>query len=227
VGLTVHDSAMGPGKKRGAPDISAAVILGMRGMDKDGKGTSSRRGFFRQAAARLFNPIAEYVENFTTRTGDHALLRPPGAIDEASFLATCQRCDACVRACPADAIYLLGRSAGDATGTPVIDPDRAPCVVCDGLQCTQVCESGALATLLVPKHIRMGVAEVYDPLCLRTQGDGCTICVERCPMGTDALCLDGDGPPLVKAEGCVGCGVCQHACPTTPKAIVVKPNERR
>ena len=29
----------------------------------------------------------------------------------------------------------------------------------------------------------------------------------------------------VKTEGCIGCGVCQNRCPTTPKSIVVRPRK--
>ncbi|MCH7993513.1 MAG: 4Fe-4S dicluster domain-containing protein [Planctomycetes bacterium] len=195
-------------------------------MTQEAENASDRRGFFRHAMARLVQPIAELVENIGTARSDPARLRPPGAIDEATFLDTCFRCDQCAKACPADAIFLLDRTAGTAAGTPVIDPDRAPCVVCDGLQCTQVCESGALVKLTDPRRIRIGLAEVYEPLCLRTQGESCTVCVDRCPMGTDALRFEGDGPPIVYSSGCVGCGVCQNVCPTTPKAIVVRPSVR-
>ena len=187
---------------------------------------SDRRGFFRYAMAQLVQPIAELVENISSARSKPHHLRPPGAIAEASFLETCYRCEQCVVACPADAIFLLGRQAGDATGTPVIDPDRAPCVVCDGLQCTQVCESGALVKLTDPRQIRMGVAEVYDPLCVRTAGESCTMCVDRCPMGVEALRFEGVGPPVVESSGCVGCGVCQNVCPATPKAIVVESRVR-
>ena len=108
----------------------------------------------------------------------------------------------------------------------MIDPDHAPCVVCDGLQCTQVCESGALTELVAPHQIRMGLAEVYEALCVRTVGESCTLCVEQCPIGAAALYFDGNGPPIVESNGCVGCGVCQNVCPTAPKAIVVKPSDR-
>ena len=32
-----------------------------------------------------------------------------------------------------------------------------------------------------------------------------------------------DGKIAVHEEGCTGCGVCEHACPTTPKSIAVIP----
>jgi len=185
-------------------------------------GSSDRRRFFREAVVKALGPIAGYLDGRLPRGPDRVLLRPPGAIEEDAFLETCSRCGACADACPADAIFLLGQSHGDRAGTPVIDPDRAPCVVCVGLLCTNTCASGALLPLADPRSIRMGLAEVYEPLCTRTQGEDCTLCVERCPIGETALRFHGAGPPEVLA-GCVGCGVCQHACPTSPKAIVVKP----
>ena len=108
-------------------------------------------------------------------------------------------------------------------GTPVIEPDSAACVVCTGLQCTHVCPSGALLPVLDPRHIRMGMAEVFPERCVRTAGEACTICRDRCPFGEDAIRFEGGGAPIVLASGCVGCGVCQLYCPTTPKAIVVNP----
>ena len=60
-------------------------------------------------------------------------------------------------------------------------------------------------------------------MCVRSHGESCTRCVDMCPMGSDAIRFDDNGPPTVLADGCVGCGVCQLYCPTTPKAIVVSP----
>jgi len=182
-----------------------------------------RRGFFRSAAARAMDPLARYIERHLVTPLARTRLRPPGAIDEDSFLNTCKRCGACVEVCPAHAILPLASSAGAASGTPFIDPDVAACVVCDGLQCTHVCPSGALQPLQEAFQIRMGVAEVYESLCVRSRGESCTVCVERCPMGPVALMFVDQGPPRVLAEGCVGCGVCQFYCPTSPKAITVRP----
>lgn len=187
---------------------------------------AERRRFFHDVLARAVKPLADYLERRSEQLSPPALLRPPGAIGEPAFLATCLRCGACAEACPADAIFALGRLAGAAAGTPVIDPDRAPCVVCDGLHCMRVCSSGALQALTEPFQIRMGLAEVYAPLCVRSEGEPCTLCAERCPMGTAALRINDLGPPEVVAAGCVGCGVCQNVCPTSPKAIVVKPAAR-
>ncbi len=182
-----------------------------------------RRGFFREAAARLVTPLADYIEKQTNPPRDSEWLRPPGAIAESALVEACIRCGACVEVCPADAIFALAEACGGAAGTPAIDPDLAACVVCDGLKCTTVCPSGALLPLTSPGDIAMGVAEVYTSLCVRSRGEPCIACVESCPLGEAAIGFPDDGPPRVVSAGCVGCGVCQLRCPTDPKAIVVRP----
>jgi len=52
------------------------------------------------------------------------VLRPPGAIDEATFLAECTRCEDCIEACPHDAIVRAPARLRDAAGTPIIDASR-------------------------------------------------------------------------------------------------------
>jgi len=192
-------------------------------MAESGENPSDRRNFFRLAAARMLGPVSDFIEERTAEQPLPVYLRPPGALDEAAFLQTCQHCGDCVQACPADAIFSLGTNTGDARGTPVIDPDTAACVVCSDLACTHACPSGALIPLDNPGDIQMGIAEVYAPLCLRQKNEACTICVEQCPLGTSAINFVDDGPPLVFADGCVGCGICQLYCPSSPKAITVKP----
>lgn len=138
------------------------------------------------------------------------------------FNELCQRCGKCVQACPVQAIAPLSEGDLQRRGTPVIDADVVACVVCDGLHCTHVCPSGAILPVSSPHEIRMGVAEVYATLCVRSGGDGCRTCVDRCPLGAAAIQLVDEGPPEVLSPGCVGCGVCQLYCPTSPKAIVVQ-----
>ena len=192
-------------------------------MAYDSGDSSQRRAFFREAAKRLLGPVVDLIERRSPARVAPTLLRPPGAIDETGFLDACRRCGACVDICPAEAIFPLEQSATGAAGTPVIDPERAACVVCDGLKCTTVCPSGALLPLTLPEQIRMGLAEVYATACVRSDGEACRICVDQCPLGETAIRLAGEGPPEVDPAGCVGCGVCQLVCPTAPRAIVVRP----
>jgi len=184
-------------------------------------GSRGRRYFFREGLARLVGPLADFLHDRLDAAPPRKVLRPPGALPEDEFLNTCQRCGGCAEVCPAHAIWLS--TEGPAAGMPFIDPDLAACVVCDGLLCTHQCPSGALRPLNEPRQIVMGLAEVSESLCVRSSGEDCRICVERCPIGAEALILVGSGPPIVREAGCVGCGVCQFYCPTRPRAIVVQP----
>jgi len=195
----------------------------------DKQDPKSRRMFFETAARKLVGPMANYLEKRVGRIPippagriPH-LLRPPGALDEDRFVDACQHSGQCIDACPANAIFALAPAYGAAARTPAINPDIAACVVCDGLLCTHVCPSGALLPLSAPHQIDMGVAEVYASSCVRSDGESCTLCVERCPIGAEAIVFVDGGPPRVRADGCTGCGVCQLFCPTTPKAIVIRP----
>lgn len=145
-------------------------------------------------------------------------LRPPGAIAESLMPSTCERTGECVRACPAQCIKLNAPIAG---GLPRIEVDAMPCVVCDGLYCMHACPTGALVPTPLA-DIDMGTAVWNESTCLRSHGQDCAICVDECPIGNVAIELV-DGRVHVIESGCIGCGVCQNRCPTTPKSIVVIP----
>jgi len=150
------------------------------------------------------------------------LLRPPGALAEASFGATCERSGKCVAACPVHAIQLLRSADPDRDGTPHLVPSQQACVVCDDLSCMKACPSGALT--LVDKHaIRIGHAVVDLGTCVRSAGEACRECVDLCPLGSAAIGLDDRGRVEVRRDGCTGCGVCEQHCPTTPRAITIRP----
>ena len=183
-----------------------------------------RRGFFRNLLGRALDPAAEFIAQHLEIPGLRLVLRPPGALPEPQFLATCRRSGHCVDACPVQAIRRKLSSNDQLINTPYIDADLAACVVCDDLACTKVCPSGALLPLGTPAQISMGLAEMRYKHCVRSRGEDCTICIERCPLGETAIRLDDGGAVNVLATGCVGCGVCQLYCPTRPKAIVVRPS---
>ena len=184
----------------------------------------TRRSFFREALSRLAQPVAEYVD---AQIGEYiptekVLLRPPGAIPEDDFLNTCVRSGACVNSCPAQAILPIHRHDSDRAGTPYIDPDYQPCVVCETLDCMNVCPSGALQKLTA-NEIQIGLAVVNYESCLRTESINCHDCVDSCPIGGEAIRIDAQDRVEVMSPGCVGCGVCQYHCPTSPKSIRVEP----
>lgn len=192
-----------------------------------------RRRFFAAGLAKLLSPAAAYLEKRfpAGRRLPLPLLRPPGAMPEPEFLDTCYRCGSCADACPADAIALVRDGHETLIGTPYVDPNRQACVICDELACMKVCPSGALR-LVDRLSIRMGLAVVDESVCVRSEGEDCRICIERCPLGETAIRLGGDGrinvvDPGAGGTGCTGCGVCQQHCPTSPiKAIRIRPAPR-
>jgi MauM/NapG family ferredoxin protein len=198
----------------------------------------NRRKFFRHGLRELLKPLAAGLDNIERVT--HELgklegvqprptsksparwLRPPGAIDESAFTQTCSRCGTCVSVCPAHCIRI---HPAIARGAPYIDVAQNPCVVCDGAPCMRDCPSGALLPIPII-DINMGTA-IWDlPACLRTRGEACQICVDLCPIGSMAIEVQNNRI-VVHESGCVGCGVCEHHCPTTPKSVTIMPKAYR
>jgi len=206
----------------------------------------NRRRFFREGLRELLKPLGNAIapiERAAQQLGaleetvqhvsslpskrTHRLdvwLRPPGALEEKLFRETCSRCGECVKVCPAKCIKIDATGVGGA-GAPYIEIDTMPCVVCTGLECMQHCPSGALVPTLLA-DIDMGTAEWKVDLCVRNRGEPCQICVDQCPLGSVAIELN-DNQIVVHDEGCIGCGVCQYQCPTSPKSIVVIPRAAR
>jgi ferredoxin-type protein NapG len=72
-------------------------------------------------------------------------LRPPGALDEKDFLASCIKCGQCVQVCPVQAIKLADLVDGFGVGAPYIDAREQACdFSCDAVQCILACPTGSL-----------------------------------------------------------------------------------
>ena len=75
----------------------------------------------------------------------HTRLRPPGALNESDFLASCIKCGQCVQVCPVQAIKLGDLNDGFGVGVPHIDAREQACdFSCDAVQCILACPTGAL-----------------------------------------------------------------------------------
>jgi ferredoxin-type protein NapG len=104
-----------------------------------------------------------------------ARLRPPGALEESSFLAACIKCGQCVQVCPVQAIHLADADEGLGVGVPFIDARSQACdFSCDALSCVLACPTGALShDLKTKEEVRMGLARLSRPeACLARRAKG-------------------------------------------------------
>jgi ferredoxin-type protein NapF len=148
------------------------------------------------------------------------LVRPPGALAEPDFLATCERCHACVEACPNHVLAQVAGRGGEIDGTPHMAFREGYCELCRA--CAEACPSGALPSEVTGAAARPGIAIVDMAQCLNRAGFAmCLSCQDRCPER--AITLMQLRTPTVITERCTGCGACQFVCPTSPVAVAVAP----
>ena len=159
--------------------------------------------------------LAGYGVGFRELSGP--VLRMPGAQNESEFLAACNRCGECTRACPAHCIKPMGLEDGfQKLWTPRFYPRTAGCVFdqCDQA-CARVCPVTAIERLK-PEDVKIGHAGVNKRTCLGWRGRPCLVCMERCRFNA----IEADGlRPVVLGEKCTGCGACEETCPTDPASI--------
>ncbi len=180
----------------------------------------TRRQFFSGFARALVPVPAEGEERTSSTSPAREWVRPPGALPEDAFLATCVRCTDCIEACPYQAIRRLGPEHGDAAATPAIIPHDNPCYLCADMPCITACAPRALEPT-DRTEVRMGTAHLNIDACYVALGQPCDYCVTRCPLKGTAIAWDDHGLPSIHAEACTGCGVCAYLCPAA--AIAIRP----
>jgi len=137
------------------------------------------------------------------------LIRPPAALDEKQFLERCIRCGECMKVCPNNALHPAFTEAGwEGIWTPVLVPRVGYCEPSCTL-CGQVCPSGAIWTFTSREKSWIGVPS----------GAGADTRPIR--LGT-AFYDRGRCLPWAMATDCI---VCEEWCPTSPKAVYLRPAE--
>ncbi|MDR1712557.1 MAG: 4Fe-4S dicluster domain-containing protein [Coriobacteriales bacterium] len=170
-------------------------------------------------------------------------LRPPGAVDEASFIGACIRCNRCRGACPRGAIVNCDLEDGIINartpklsfhtkksdsyrrpeGSQAADVKAEPYAAllasggsgyCDFCNlCIENCPSGALRPF-DPASQWIGEAVIDTTQCIAfAKLGGCRRCVDYCPF--NAITLDASRRPVVDPAMCNGCGVCENICPSS------------
>ena len=155
------------------------------------------------------------------------LIRPPGALPEAEFLARCVRCGECLRACLTNTLQPDWYRAGlEGLWAPHMNLRHAHCEYSCNV-CGQVCPTGAIRPLALAEkqHAKVGTAVISRHTCLAWAEDRrCQICDEICPYNAIWVLRDAKhkvGLPVVDTTRCVGCGTCEEKCPVTGEADIV------
>jgi MauM/NapG family ferredoxin protein len=200
-----------------------------------------RRAFLTAAAAGV-GAVALLGTGAWRGTTSARLIRPPGAQAESAFLSRCLRCSECMKVCPTSGLQpALLESGLEGLWTPVLASRLGYCdYSCTA--CGNVCPSGAIPRLPLEQKRRqvLGMAVIDRDRCLPwADGTPCIVCQEMCPVAPKAVLLDErrvqtqeNGRqdyvqrPTIRADRCIGCGICEFKCPVKgPAAIVVMPSD--
>lgn len=157
---------------------------------------------------------------------------PPGALSLRNLSQKCTGCLLCVSACPNDVL----RPASDLTHflQPTLSYERNHCrPECHA--CSDVCPAGAILPLgktheekkARKSSLKIGRAVWIADNCVPlTDGVSCGNCARHCPTGAITMVPSRpDDPrspriPTVDDERCIGCGACEHLCPSRPYSAI-------
>lgn len=180
------------------------------------------------AAGTLLLPVLE-ANALTKRDNTGRLIRPPGAMPENLFNARCLACGQCIKVCPTNALQPCSLDDGfSRLSTPKLSPRIGGCEEkCHA--CGNVCPTNAIRKLPYDekRFAKMGTAVIDKHRCLAwEQNKECLVCDEVCPYhAIDPKFLQTSRGmfkvPVVDADLCMGCGMCEQKCPIFDTAAIV------
>ena len=159
-------------------------------------------------------------------------LVPAGAQSLRNFSRHCTGCQLCVAKCPNH--VLRPQASLLSAMQPQMSFEhgycRPECTVC-----SEVCPAGAIKPVSAPvkSSTHIGHAVWVHDLCIPiVDGVSCGNCARHCPAGAIDMVLSDPNDelslrvPAVNEERCIGCGACEHLCPSRPlSAIFVEGHE--
>ncbi len=171
------------------------------------------------------------------------VIRPPGSLPEADFLARCIKCAACMRVCPTNVLQPALLEAGfEGLWTPTLINRIGYCEH-NCVLCGQVCPTAAIRPIGTAekighepfeKPIKLGTAFYDRGRCLPwAMNIPCIVCEEVCPTTPKAIwyktvtlserkkgATKTLKQPYVDPVLCIGCGICENKCPVVDKAAI-------
>lgn len=170
------------------------------------------------------NVAAKTSRSGKVKISSETLIRPPGSLPEDQFIDRCIRCSECMKVCPTNGIQPALTEAGIlGLWTPVLVPRIGECTQNCNL-CSQVCSTQAIQPFEIREKswLFIGRAVIDRSQCIAWNSDKqCLVCDEHCSY--HALYwkrVDGIKRPFVDEHKCVGCGICENACPIQPLAAI-------
>ncbi len=189
-------------------------------------------------------PLLKLNYTKSINKGKTSIIRPPGAVDEAEFLALCIRCGECMKVCKTNGLHPTVLESGiEGLWTPKLIPRIGYCDY-GCVLCTRVCPSGAIRRLDLEekREVALGKARIDHNRCIpwvgyarlpelgkKWQDFNCGVCEEVCPVPTKAIhfntYVDAQQReirrPFVREDVCIGCGFCEKVCPVLGTAAIV------
>ncbi len=151
--------------------------------------------------------------------GTHTAIRPPWALEEHSFINSCDRCGDCIKACP-EKIVEKGRG-----GFPQVNFSQGECTFCG--DCVERCHAGALSVeAMQGQQAAWQLTPAIKDNCLAINRVVCRSCAEQCEQRAIHFrpAPGGVSRPETDPEQCNGCGACVAPCPVAAIELKSLPN---